>query len=412
MRHALLGLAALFFTSIGCTTSVPIDAADPSDGAGRVECACRDGGLYDLGQRDARTVDTSLTDSAAESDATTSTDAASTTDAGGLPSGWLYTQGNHLYVSNGAGGTPWMGRGVNIDDIFLCEYNYQLWMTTSDATTALHTIVDTLATDWHATFLRISLSMATDPTHTDWVNNPTQYRDPMTDVVHHVGTHVGVYVLVTLRSHASMILQDQTDGDPEATGIPSDSTSTPDATMFPHGTDDQYVALVDTFAHDPYVLFGITNEPGGNKRTNDVIRAAMEHAVSVIRAEEDHLGVSHHIISVQGNDWTSSIGFYDTAPIASDNIVYEVHGYPPPASSYTYTHIPVIIGEYGPASGGSTTWTTAFYADVETNQIPNLAWDFEPYSDCTPDLVNVTHDATMIQRTAWGDTVHAYLTAH
>jgi hypothetical protein len=339
------------------------------------------------------------------------TDAASATDAGGLPAGWLYAQGNHVYVADGAGGgSVWMGRGVNVDDVFLCEYNYQLWMTPAQSTMALDTIVDEVITNWHATFLRTSLSMATDPTQTDWISNPTQYRDPMTQVIHHIGTHAGVYVLVTLRSHASMILQDQTDGDPEATGIPSDATTTPNAAMFPNGTDDQYVALVDTFAHDPYVLFGVTNEPGGNKRSDAVIRAAMEHVVTVIRAEEDRLGVPHHVVSVQGNDWTSSIGFYDAMPIASDAIVYEVHGYPPLHASYTYAHIPVIIGEYG--SFDATTTSASFYADVETQQLPNLAWDFEPYSDCTPDLVNVTHDATMIQSNAWGDTVRAYLTSH
>jgi hypothetical protein len=60
----------------------------------------------------------------------------------------------------------------------------------------------------------------------------------------------------------------------------------------------------------------------------------------------------------------------------------------------------------------ATTTAASFYADVEAQQLPNLAWDLEPFSNCTPDLVNVTHDATMIQRTAWGDTVHAYLTSH
>ena len=53
-------------------------------------------------------------------------------------------------------------------------------------------------------------------------------------------------------------------------------------------------------------------------------------------------------------------------------------------SSYTYSNIPVIIGEYG-----SLTDSTAFYADVESKQIPNLAWDFDSYSNCSPDLLQV-----------------------
>jgi hypothetical protein len=162
-------------------------------------------------------------------------------------------------------------------------------------------------------------------------------------------------------------------------------------------------------------MFGLTNEPGGNKRSNATIAAAMNHAVGVIRAEEDRLRVPHHIVSVQGNNWTSDISFYAGATdgglsdggaglITYDNVVYEVHGYPPAPSSYTYPNIPVIIGEYGSLSNSAT-----FFADVEAKQIPNLAWDFEPFSNCAPDLVNVTHSATSLTLTAWGTTVQHYV---
>jgi hypothetical protein len=214
-------------------------------------------------------------------------------------------------------------------------------------------------------------------------------------------------VLVVVRSHASMILHDTTHGDAEATGIPSDATTTPDAARFPDGTDATYVALVDTFATSPFVMFGVSNEPGGNLQSNAVIAAAMEHAVGVIRAEEDRLGVPHHLVAVQGNDWTSSIGFYAAAPLAADNVVYEVHGYPPTVDSYTYANIPVIIGEYG-----SLPDSAAFFADVESKQLPNAAWDFSPFSDCAPDLLEVTHSATTLTPTPWGSTVQAYLLAH
>jgi hypothetical protein len=216
-----------------------------------------------------------------------------------------------------------------------------------------------------------------------------------------------VYVLVTLRSDSSMIGQDTVDGDPEATGLPSDGTTTPDASALPTGTDATYQALVDSFASDSYVLFGLSNEPGGDKLANATIAAAMTHAVGVIRAEEDRLGVPHHVISVQGNGWTSDISFYAASPIAADDVVYEVHGYPPATSSYTYANIPVILGEYGSLSDSAS-----FYADVEAKQIPNLAWDFEPYSDCSPDLLTVNQSATNLVPSAWGSTVQAYLLAH
>jgi Cellulase (glycosyl hydrolase family 5) len=321
---------------------------------------------------------------------------------GGFPAGWLYTSGAKIMVSDGSGGKPWMGRGVNVDDIFLCGYDNTLWMSSPETT--LETILSGLISGWGPNFIRISLGMDSDPTVVSWLTNPSQYKTPMTNVINAIGKNPNVYVLVTLRSDASMIGQDETDGDPEATGLPSDSTTTPNATVYPTGTDAVYQALVDTFASSSFVLFGLTNEPGGNKLSNAAIAAAMSHAVGTIRAEEDKLGVPHHIVSVQGNGWTSDISFYATTPIAYDNVVYEVHGYPPATASYTYPSIPVILGEYGSLSD-----STSFYADVESKQIPNLAWDFEPYSNCAPDLVQVTDSATTLTPTAWGTTVSNYL---
>jgi hypothetical protein len=334
------------------------------------------------------------------------TDGGSLTTDGGYPSGWLYTKGAKIYVSNGSSaGTPWMGRGVNIDDIFFCGYDNSLWMTSPDQT--LKTVLSGLMSGWKPTFIRMSLAMDSYGTAVSWLTNPAQYRTPMTGVIEAIGAYPGVHVLVTLRSDPSMIGQDQADGDPEATGLPSDKTSTPSATTYPSGTDATYVALVDTFGASSFVLFGLTNEPGGNKLSNATIAAAMSHAVGVIRAEEDRLEVPHHIVSVQGNGWSSDVSFYATAPLPYDNVVYEVHGYPPAASSYTFSNIPIIVGEYG-----SLTDPASFYADLETKQIPNLAWDFDSYSNCSPDLLNVNQSATNLVPTSWGTTVQSYLLAH
>lgn len=328
--------------------------------------------------------------------------------AGVRPQGWLYTSGNKIYVADGNGvGTTWMGRGVNIDDIFFCGYNNTLWMTSPDQT--LTTIVSGLVSGWKPSFVRVSLSMNSDQVVTSWLGNPAPYKTPMTNVINAIGAHPGVYVLLTLRSDVSMVGHDTVDGDPEATGLPSDSSTTPNATLFPTGTDATYVALVDSFANAGFVLFGLTNEPGGNKLSNATIAAAMNHAVGVIRAEEDRLGVPHHLVSVQGNGWTGDISFYAATPIAHDNVVYEVHAYPPVASAYTYANIPVILGEYGSLTSSSA---PGFFADIETKQIPNLAWDLDPFSNCAPDLVNVTMSATNLMPSTWGLIVQSYLLAH
>jgi hypothetical protein len=391
---------------VGCSSSGGSGAGPDSGNESSTEAD--GGGVSDSGSPDDATMPMNDSSAPVEGGASTeaSTDAHAPGADGGLPTGWLYTSGSKIYVSNGAGGgSQWMGRGVNVDDIFLCGYDNTLWMTNPDQT--LEMIISGLMSAWKPTFVRISLGMDSDPTVVSWLTNPAQYKTPMTGVIEAIGANPGVHVLVTLRSDASMILQDTADGDPEATGVPSDSTTTPSATQFPTGTDATYQALVDSFANDGFVLFGLTNEPGGDKDSSATLAAAMSHAVGVIRAEEDKLGVPHHVVSVQGNNWTSDISTYATTPLSYDNVVYEVHGYPPATASYTYSNIPVIIGEYG-----SLTDSASFYADVEAKQIPNLAWDFEPYSNCAPDLVNVTTSATTLTATTWGMTVQAYLLAH
>ncbi len=331
---------------------------------------------------------------------------------GGYPAGWLYTDGSKIMVSTGSMGTQWMGRGVNMDDIFMCGYDNTLYL--SDPEMLEETVVSGLVSGWKPNFVRISLSMNSFKT-VSWLSDPTQYATPMTNIIDAIGKNPGVYVLVTLRSDASMILGDP--GNMEPTGIPSDSTNTPDKTKFPTGTDAVYTALVDTFAHSSFVLFGLTNEAGGSARSDDVISGAMDHAVGTIRAEEDKLGVPHHIVSVQGNGYSSDLKLYTASPspITHDNVVYELHYYPGLAgetpSNYQYSStLPMIVGEYGdfttqvPQSG--------FYADMEAKMIPNLAWDFDAFSGCAPDLLNTTKDPTKLQATAWGMTVQSYLTAH
>jgi hypothetical protein len=325
----------------------------------------------------------------------------------GVPNGWLYTRNGKIYQSSGGASDPqWMGRGVNMDDLFLCGYDNNLQMQSESPTAeqTLEALVDVLMSQWKPTFIRVSLGMNSYPTTVSWLNAPAQYKTPMTNVIKKIGATPNVFALVTLRTDASMTGQDP--GNAEPTAVPSSATTTPDSTKFPTGTDAVYQALVDTFADSSFVLFGLSNEPGGNLNDQTSLVAAMTHAAGVIRAEEDRLGVPHHLVAVQGTGYSGTIGFYSQAPIAIDNVVYEVHGYPPPPSSYTYANIPVILGEYGSLSDSAS-----FYADVEAKKIPNLAWDFEPYSNCYPDLVDVNYSTT-VSVNSWGDTVKGYLLAH
>ncbi len=390
-RPALALLAALLVRQAACAVTTPTAPDDGTAAIGDVASDVPGAESSDPGS------DPAATDAAEAGEATST----------GFPAGWIYTQGSRILVSDGTSGTPWMGRGVNLDDVFLCGYNNTLWMDRPD--TALLTIAAGLMSDWKPSFVRVSLGMASYPVTAAWTPGTSTYATMMTGVIDTLGSYPGVYVLVTLRSDLSMIGQDQADGDPEATGLPSSAATTPDSAKFPTGTDATYVALVDTFAHSPFVLFGLSNEPGGNQLPDATIAAAMQHAVDVIRAEEDLLGVPHHVVTVQGNTWTSKLARYVASPIAGDNVAYEVHGYPPTPAMYDLAGLPVILGEYGSLDEASA---PAFYADVEARGIPNLAWDFEPLSDCSPDLLSVTTGPSVLTPTASGTIVQAYLLSH
>jgi hypothetical protein len=322
---------------------------------------------------------------------------------GSVPAGWLYTvpKDNKIYLSNGAGGTVWMGRGVNIDDLFLCGYNYQLQMTNPTGETALLGIVANLMAEWKPTVIRTSLGMNSYAV-VSWLAS-SAYKTAMTNVINKIGTYPGTYVLLTLRSDTTMV---NTDG--SVCGQGDDAVCLPST-----ATDDVYRELVASFATAPFVIFGIANEPGGMDAKDAAISSLMSHAAGVIRAEEDQLGVPHHLIAVQGNQWTSKIGFYNTAPLPYDNMVYEYHSYPPEATGtygYTQSNIPVIIGEYGPLNSDQS-FLSAFLADVEAKQIPNLAWSVSPFSNCAPDLVSVTRTTTLTPNT-WGTPIKQYLLSH
>lgn len=322
--------------------------------------------------------------------------------ASGVPAGWLYTvaNDNKIYLSNGSAGSVWMGRGVNIDDLFLCGYNNQLQMTNPTGEAALNGIVANLIAEWKPTLLRTSLGMNSYAV-VSWLGS-SAYKTSMLNVIKKIGTYPGVYVLVTLRSDTSMV---NTDG--------SECGQGDDAICLPSSaTDAVYREIVASFADAPFVIFGIANEPGGMSANDATISSLMSHAVGVIRTAEDALGTPHHLVAVQGNQWTSKIGFYNTSPLPYDNVVYEYHSYPPEATGtygYTQSNIPVLIGEYGPLNGDQS-FLSAFLADVEAKQIPNIAWSVSPYSNCAPDLVSVTRTTTLNPNT-WGTPVRQYLTS-
>jgi len=303
-----------------------------------------------------------------------------------------------------------MGRGVNMDDGFLGGYNYALATVGSNSAQILETIATTAITSWKANFLRISLYMDSGfySSPISWTGNTISYTTLMTNVIKYIAqNNPSVYILITLRSDSSMVDQDTADGDAEATGLPAS------------GTDAVYTALVDAFGSIPNVLFGLSNEPGGDKISSTAtIAAAMTHAVSTIRAEETAKGYHQHLISVQGNDWTSDLSYYATTPLSATNVVYELHYYPAngvASTSYSSycSKLPIVVGEYGPSDNTDSNggvFPSSFFTDMENDHISSLAWDIEPYNEIEPALLNWTSSSdTNFVPTAWGTVVKNYL---
>ncbi len=307
------------------------------------------------------------------------------------PTPRLVTSGNKIYFVNSE--TAWTGRGVNIDDLSLSYYyNY----SEPAAEEELKAIVAGLISNWKPNFIRVALNM--NSMGASWLTNPDQYRTPMMNVINGIGAHLGVYALVTLQSDSTM-----------------DGCDTDDVCVPSSSTDDVYRALVDSFKDAPFVLFGVSNEPGGMSLSDEQISSAMSHAVDVIRAREDELDVPHHLVAVQGNNWSSKLDFYDQAPLQYDNVVYEYHSFPPQSSGaegYTYLSIPVIIGKYGPPLTSDLPGAAAFFADVEAKSIPTLAWILSPYNGGAPNLTAYTRTSSSLMPTVWGERVQSYLLDH
>ena len=137
----------------------------------------------------------------------------------------------------------------------------------------------------------------------------------------------------------------------------------------------------------------------------------MSHAVGTIRAEEDQpRRASPHRLG-PGERLVERPQLLRDQPAPShDNVVYEVHGYPP--AGVEQLHVPEHPGHPRRIWEPHQQLAGRFYADLEEKKIPNLAWDFEPYSDCSPDLLNVTNSSSTLQATSWGSIVQSYLLAH
>jgi Cellulase (glycosyl hydrolase family 5). len=298
--------------------------------------------------------------------------------------GWLSTSGNRILAP---GGEVWVGRGTNLHDTRSCGVTTEEGAPLTDNAEGLAEVkrrIDTLTGEWKVNFIRLALENRR--TQDNYLND-ANYRTLVKEIVDHIGTKPGVYVLVSLWMDPNF----------EAKGLPSASTN----------------AILEQLARDfynyDYVMFGVSNEPENLDRNQDPeVWAKMNQAVAAIRAVEESLGSNRHLIAVQGTrEWARYLDYYVTHPITAGggvNVVYETHVYNPSNEYETLflspgKTLPVVIGEFGPDEDHK-----ASLADVQilmdqakAAKIPHLAWTFHQF--CPPNLIGAKPGMTWSQNT-------------
>lgn len=300
------------------------------------------------------------------------TDASVTPDVEGdaLASKWLHTDKNQIKTADG---TIWRGRGANIHDTRSC--NACAWNAPN--VDEVKRRIDELVDVWGANFMRLTLesySSSDGRVHWKGALDDADYLDDIKEIVAHIGSKPGVYVLLSLWIDPSFT----------SDGWPTD------------GTSKVWEKLAETFAFDAHVMFGLVNEPESNFNgdLDADVWEAMNKTVLAIRAVETKLGAPQHLIAVQGTRaWARVLTYYITHPITAGggaNVIYETHPYNPKADFDTLVYapsktLPVVIGEFGPAGGSTLADGTALMDGAEPRNIPYLAWTF--HMRCPPNLL-------------------------
>ncbi len=310
-------------------------------------------------------------------------------DASGPGSKWLSTKGNRIYTGSGA---VWHGRGANVHDTRSC--NACTWGPPNPA--AVKQRIDVLVDQWKADFIRLDLesyAQADGRTHYQTLTQDATYLQHIQEIVDHIGTKPGVYVLLSF-------WVDPTFSD---MGWPTAETA------------KAWEVVAKTFASDAHVMYGLCNEPEHNSdgALDGQVWQAMNDNVAAIRKVESDLGTPSHLIAVQGTGmWSRRLDYYVSNPITAgggNNIVYETHAYNP-TEDFDWVFIqpaktlPVLIGEFGPFQGVDNQDLINLMDTAEQLQLPYAGWTF--HFRCPPNLITVDGagecSPTTITPTDWG----------
>ena len=315
----------------------------------------------------------------------------------------LRVEGNKIV---GPDGQPFRGRGANLHDTRSCNACAHLPADPE----GLKRWSDELLDNWGANFVRFDLEAYSgdDGWRQQWqrLTDDAGYRADMENVVDHMTSKPGVYVMVTVFDDPSMR--------PNGSGYDAEW---PTAETIP-----VYEALAEMFHDNPKVLFGLTNEPQGPVERNPELLERYLAAIDAIRAVEASHSAPEHVVVVQApQQWARYLDWFIDNPIQRSNVAYEVHAY---VSEDEFDRLliqpsqtlPVLVGEHGPTEYSSEADLQALWALCKQRDIPYLAWTF--HMRCPPNLLQDTasdgcgHAASTgfdFPRTGWGDLFHAEL---
>ncbi|HSN30936.1 MAG TPA: cellulase family glycosylhydrolase [Kofleriaceae bacterium] len=329
---------------------------------------------------------------------------------GGSADLWLDVVGTHIV--HHADGTRFHGRGADLHDERSCE---ACSFMPADPN-GVDRWSDELIDNWHASFVRFLLSAKSAPYNSSEVQWKSLVDDPqyLADIVQNV-THMtskpGVYVEVTVFMDPSM--------KPENSDFDSEWPSSAGDTL------PVYRALAEAFYANPKVLFGLTNEPHGSADHDAALAAVYQTAIQAIRAVEDSHGTPHHLIVAQApENYARDLTYFIANPLPGDRIIYEVHPYNTQADfdrliTQPAMHLPIMIGEYGPAGVMTNQDIQALWPVAQAAEVPYIAWVF--HQRCPPSMLQDTGGSAYdncgldaatgynFPRTAWGDLLHDHL---
>jgi endoglucanase len=294
--------------------------------------------------------------------------------------GWLTVRGNKITTADGK---PLRVRGANLGDTRSCN------ACTGGAPNpdGLKRWADELVDNWGATFVRFLLEsyQSSEGYRTHYrniVDDPGYYAD-IQEVVNHITSKPGVYVMVTMFIDSTMNQRD--------TGPHSEWPT--EATM------GVYRKLAEAFAENPQVLFGLMNEPHDPPALNSELAGVFNRAITEIRTVEKARRVPQHIIVAQAaQEYARDVSYWITNPLTAEggtNIAYEIHPYNPKTDFDRLVvqpsqRVPLIIGEFGPFSLGPEFTMDdddilALMDLAEENDIPYAGWMF--HQRCPPSML-------------------------